>query len=166
MIVLGIDPGLSGGWACIESDEDDTLRAPVMIGSGRMPKKAYGKKQMADGGELYRAIRKSKGNRLIDVAIIEHVHAMPAQGVSSSFSFGMNTGVAHGIAAMFTPELITVTPQEWKKHHDLQGSDKRQSLDLAFDLFPLQAGWGVLVNDGIAEAALMALWYIETTRDA
>ena len=57
-------------------------------------------------------------------------------------------------------ETEWVTPQVWKKYWGL-GRDKRDSLDLARTKFGAGPDWGVLANDGIAEAALMASWYLD-----
>lgn len=46
---------------------------------------------------------------------VEHVHAMPGQGVVSMFTFGVEVGKVHGtLTAMDRPFLI-VTPQVWQR---------------------------------------------------
>jgi hypothetical protein len=51
-----------------------------------------------------------------------------------------------------------VTPQKWKKHFSLS-SDKAASLDRARLEFGASSLWTVKANDGIAEAALIALYW-------
>lgn len=51
----------------------------------------------------------------ISMAVLEKVHAMPKQGVSSMFTFGMNYGIWQGwIIAWQMPSLL-VAPQTWMK---------------------------------------------------
>jgi len=91
------------------------------------------------------------------------VHAMPRQGVTSSFSFGRATGAAETLAILTGAGTSWVEPRVWKKHHML-GPDKRRSLALAAELWPFMLDkklWGVLANEGIAEAALIARWFYD-----
>ena len=149
MRLLGIDPGLSGGWT--QLDEEGHITA-----FGRMPKIPYGKRKMVDARQLYIETADC------DHAVVEAVHAMPGQGVSSMFSFGSAFGVAYAVATIRsrTP-VVLVPPQTWKRYYGLR-ADKREALDMAEVLWPGVLSWGVLANDGIAEAALMAKWMLDT----
>jgi crossover junction endodeoxyribonuclease RuvC len=89
--------------------------------------------------------------------ILEAVHAMPKQGVSSTFKFGMAFGGAIAIIERFSKTSHMVTPQKWKKDMKLT-SDKAQSLSMARDLWPL-APLHRAKDGGRAEALLMAEWY-------
>jgi hypothetical protein len=86
--------------------------------------------------------------------IIEMVHSMPGQGVSSSFKFGMAYGAAIAIAERFNCVWHMVTPQKWKKALQLD-SDKNKSLELARELWP-QAPLLRKKDNGRAEALLLA----------
>ena len=85
---------------------------------------------------------------------------MPKQGVSSTFAFGMSTGIAEACALFAAAQMVRVTPQQWKKHHGLV-KDKRASLNAAALRWPEWDGWEILANDGAAEAALMAQWWLD-----
>lgn len=92
-------------------------------------------------------------------AVIEHVGAMPGQGVTSCFSFGESFGWLQGVLdAMLIPYEL-VRPQKWKKEFSCT-SDKNTSIAVAQRLFP-----GVDLrrtplcrkpHDGKAEALLIA----------
>jgi hypothetical protein len=91
------------------------------------------------------------------IVVVEKVHAMPKQGVSSTFKFGMAFGVALSLSKRFKTGVVMVTPQLWKKSLKLSSS-KLLSLDLARSLFP-NAPLTLKKHDGRAEALLIAEWY-------
>ena len=98
-------------------------------------------------------------------AVIEDVHAMPKQGVTSSFSFGRSLGVAEGVLAGNGYSLRYVSPAKWKKALGLT-SDKGVSRRRAIEVWPNRASWFARVkDDGRAEAALIALWWLQESRE-
>lgn len=138
MIYIGIDPGKNGGIAVIKPDkvwthvytEEDLL---LILG--------------------YYAENKQV------VCYLEHVHAMPKQGVSSTFNFGMNFGFIQGVLRAYNISYELVTPQKWKKEFSCT-SNKNTSIEVCKRLFP-----GVNLkatdrckkdHDGMAEALLIA----------
>ena len=88
--------------------------------------------------------------------VIEAVHSMPGQGVSSSFKFGMAYGAAISIMERINCPWDLVTPQKWKKEMGLT-ADKNESLDMARQLWPT-APLARKMDNGRAEALLMAEW--------
>ena len=92
------------------------------------------------------------------VVVLENVHAMPKQGVSSSFCFGEGKGMWEGILGAFDIPFDLVSPQRWKKEIMAdQGKDKSAARFKAMALFPSLADQLKLVkHDGRAEALLMA----------
>lgn len=89
---------------------------------------------------------------------IEDVHAMPKQGVSSSFKFGRAHGTVEGVLGALRLPVHYVTPAKWKKHLGLT-KDKAASRRRATELWPLHAATFARVkDDGRAEAALIALY--------
>ncbi len=100
----------------------------------------------------------------VDMCVIEKVHSMPKQGVTSSFNFGFNAGVVQGMAYAFGLPVVLVPPQTWKHFYNLD-SDKKKSLVKARELFKDFDHYFTRVkDDGRAEAALMA-WYGMTLRE-
>ena len=66
---------------------------------------------------------------------IEKVSAMPKQGVSSTFSFGLNYGWLRGVLDLGEISYCEIRPQIWKKEFGLT-SDKTKSIDVCRRLFP------------------------------
>ena len=96
-VVLGIDPGLKGGYALI--GPGDVLAEPFPLAGKSL-----------DLAELAREWRSFE----LDLAVIERVHAMPKQGVTSMFTFGKTCGQIEGILAALGVPVEFVTPQAWK----------------------------------------------------
>ena len=90
---------------------------------------------------------------------IEKVHAMPKQGVSSTFKFGSNYGSWLGaMSAMQMPHII-VTPAKWQRSLlDSGGGDtKTRSLSMARRLFP-NVDLHLKKHHGRSDALLLALY--------
>lgn len=151
-MIIGIDPGKSGGVAGL------TATGGFSFGF-RMPVVKHGKRDLVNTGEL----NHYAGDLYPERIVIEQVSAMPGQGVTSMFNFGRHTGAVEGWALSTGRPVSWVTPQVWKKHFGLS-KDKRASLDRARLEFGDSDLWKVLANDGIAEAALIALWWLRTQK--
>ena len=156
MIVLGIDPGATGGFAGVYKCGDGQLA----IADARMtPLRNVTKKPMLDVITLDAWLHELSA----DVGVIEQVSAMPKQGVSSSFQFGRMYGAAESLLHTWCNRFFYVTPVVWKKKMGLS-SDKVSSLDLATSIFGNEARdrfWPLKKNEGVAEAALLAAWWIK-----
>jgi crossover junction endodeoxyribonuclease RuvC len=150
MITIGIDCGQTGGVALISNG--------VFVGGMRMPIIKRGKWKHVDVIKLEQQMRALLPHNGDVVFVIESVHAMPAQGVSSSFAFGRATGAAEAWAMSHGAPVEWVSPAKWKKAMGLS-SDKQASLDACKLHFGANKLWDVKANDGIAEAALIALWW-------
>lgn len=153
MIYIGIDPGLNGAVGVITEDPFSwaTFDTPTMVVSGIKEKHVYNKAAMAALLQDYR-------DRTDVLVVLESVHSMPKQGVSSSFSFGRGLGTWEGIIAALNLSLEMPSPQRWKKEMLAdQGKSKDAARYKAIQLFPVLAGYLSRVkDDGRAEAILMA----------
>jgi crossover junction endodeoxyribonuclease RuvC len=131
---IGIDPGASGGIASISAD-GEILAAEKF---GDTPH---------DIAEQFRRIVEGQ-----PFAMLERVHSMPRQGVSSSFKFGQSFGFLIGLLVGTGTPHDYVTPQRWQK---LMGcmtrGDKNVSKAKAQQLFT-----GVKITHAIADALLIA----------
>lgn len=155
MKAIGIDPGLDGALAVFCRDGKATT-----LSIADMPTREV----MVNGTKK----RTPELNLLahwfdmnfkdVDICVIEKVHAMPKQGVTSSFNFGFNAGVVQGMAYAFGLPVVLTPPNSWK--HALQlSSDKKESLAKARGLFrDFDHYFTRAKDDGRAEAALLA-WY-------
>lgn len=149
MIYLGIDPGLTGAWAAINHNGE-------YIACGDMP--------VHQGRVVASALRKSILGAIpsLETAsiVVEQVHAMPNQGVTSMFNFGHTCGVIHAVAEMLPYPVTFVTPQCWKKHAGLIGTEKSASLLLARNIWA-EAPLHLKKHHGRADALLMARWLMD-----
>jgi crossover junction endodeoxyribonuclease RuvC len=144
MIFAAIDPGSVN--AAIAVFHDST---PVFVDDLR----TVG--GMIDSVAFARALKDLKVERVV----VENVHAMPKQGVSSTFRFGMACGIIHGVAGALCLSLTLVTPTQWKKFHALS-SDKEEARALAIRKWPqLNRHLERKKDSDRAEALLMGDWY-------
>lgn len=149
MLTIGIDPGNTGAIALLGEDGD-------LVAVHDMPLMANGKKQQVNAAELCRIIcdiRDSSESALM--CHVEKVSAMPGQGVSSMFNFGMGFGVIQGVIAGAGLPYTLVTPQAWKKRAGLLGKDKDMARTVAQQLYP-DAPLGRKKDIGRADAILIA----------
>lgn len=130
MIVIGIDPGLSGAIAAIGDGEPRWIKL--------------------DSTE--RDIADWMKNDLWQFAFIEKVHSMPKQGVASSFKFGQSYGFLRGLLVGAEIPFEEVSPQRWQKAMEcLTKGDKNVSKSRAQQLFPK-----VKITHANADALLIA----------
>ena len=157
MIILGIDPGKTGGIALIES------KRPIMLHGLRMPTQPVASKYTLYPSAIKRVLKDNGMDirrDVVDAVVIELVNAMPKQGVSSTFQFGRMFGAVESWAHSFYPGKVQyASPSTWKPAMGLTGKTKADSIARAGALFGDKDFWPLKSDDGIAEAALMALWY-------
>ena len=99
---IGIDPGLTGGVAVIDNQENVLLCIP-------MPLK--GKELDARLLATYIQRYSKKGNLL---AVLEKVAAMPGQGVCAMFTFGQVVGEIKSVLKVLAVPYQEVRPIAWK----------------------------------------------------
>jgi len=128
---IGIDPGLSGAIALLNSKYE-------CLHVEDMPVMALKKgKNQVNAVELARMIERWHNlSQEPIIAFVEHVTAMPGQGVSSMFNFGMGYGMVQAVLAVERIPFILVRPQEWKKRAGLINAEKDKARTLAQQLFP------------------------------
>jgi crossover junction endodeoxyribonuclease RuvC len=111
---------------------------------------------MLDAAALAHALSDMKVQRVV----VESVHAMPKQGVSSTFKFGMGVGIIHGVAGALRLPITLVTPSQWKGFHYLRGPDKEAARELAIRNWPEHNHrLGRKKDADRAEALLIGNWY-------
>lgn len=92
----------------------------------------------------------------IGTVLIEDVHAMPGQGVTSCFNFGHSVGVTQAVASLACDDVRLVRPVAWKRTLGLDG-DKNASRAMAQSLSGEVAPFKLKKHDGRAEAYLLAV---------
>jgi len=130
---LGIDPGVSGGLAIVNS-------------LGELSD-AVGFKNLTetDINDWMLAYPYS-------LALLEKVHSMPKQGVKSTFTFGQSYGLLRGVLVANNLKREFVTPQVWQKALGcMTKGDKNVTKAKAQELFPNRK-----ITHAIADACLIA----------
>jgi crossover junction endodeoxyribonuclease RuvC len=160
MIILGIDPGLSGGLAFLEQTRE---QKPFCLGAFDVPAAGDGAKRRVDVREVLRLIQAHKP----DHAFIERAQAMPilrekgnggAQGASSAFIYGRATGALEAAVLGSLVTLTVVEPTAWKRTAGLLKCQKENSRLRALQLFPGVPYFNQKQDHNRAEAALIA-WH-------
>lgn len=154
LLVMGLDPGHKGGLSLVDSV---TRR---FVAGTRLPYRELIKgRPVLDVHELNRWLEVVSVPRPFRI-VIEQVNSMPAQGVASTFTFGRHAGALEVWATMLDAPMRWVTPAVWKKRMGLpSGAGKAGPImDAARGAFGDNPLWNVKANDGIAEAALLALY--------
>jgi crossover junction endodeoxyribonuclease RuvC len=145
VIYIGIDPGLDGALAAITPNGLEVYDTPTY--RSEKGKRRYSTAMMS---RILGGLRE----RGAATAMIEAVHAMPGQGVTSMFSMGYGLGLWHALLVGHEILWDAVSPQRWKKVFDLD-RDKDKSRVLAQSLFPGEF-FKRKKDHGRAEAALIA----------
>ena len=159
MLVIGIDPGISGS-ICFFQDGK-------IIDAVEMPTMTEGKKnkKQVNGSQIFNEIseRIKKIDKKDIKVIIEQVSAMPGQGVTSMFNFGQSYGILKGICSAMQLPMYFVRPTKWKKYFNLINSEKDASRTRAIEIFPYFSPKLSRKKDGNkADAILIASFYYET----
>ena len=126
MIIIGIDPGISGAVILMETDG-------TLLDALPMPSIKTGKASRVNAAAIVGFLSQYSG---FEHCYIEQVSAMPGQGVSSMFSFGHSAGVVEGLIAGMGIPYSKTTPQAWKKAYGLIGKDKDAARSRAVELYP------------------------------
>lgn len=130
-LVVGIDPGLSGALAVLDSQ--GTVFAvedlPTLYrGKGRV-------KHELDPAGLAHLLRPYAAE--LRLAVVEQVASRPGQGVASVFSLGHSYGAIVGTLAALVIPVRLVLPATWKAAVGLPAkAEKDASRALAARLFP------------------------------
>ena len=159
MLIIGIDPGISGSICFLQDGKIvDVVEMPTMT-EGKKNKKQVNGSQIVN--EILEKI-KELDKREIKV-VIEQVSAMPGQGVTSMFNFGQSFGILKGICSSMQLPLYFVRPAKWKKYFNLINSEKDASRTRAIEIFPYFSNQLSRKKDSNkADAILIASFYYET----
>ena len=159
MLIIGIDPGVSGA-ICFFKDGKilDVIEMPIM-NEGKKNKKQVNGAQIYN--EIIKRIDNSSGTRTR--VVIEHVTAMPGQGVTSMFNFGQSFGILKGVCSAMRLPMFFVRPAKWKKYYNLINSEKDASRTRAIEIYPeFSSQLSKKKDSNKADAILIASFYYET----
>ena len=159
MLIIGIDPGISGS-ICFFQDGKiiDVVEMPTMT-EGKKNKKQVNGSQIFN--EISEKIKKLDKKEI--KVVIEQVSAMPGQGVTSMFNFGQSFGILKGICSAMQLPMYFVRPAKGKKYFNLINSEKDASRTRAIEIFPYYSSQLSKKKDSNkADAILIASFYYET----
>lgn len=147
MVILGVDPGISGALAAIDTTAWTLAVTDMPQEIGKASRKAVSPTMTAQAIAAAGA----------DFSFVEDVWSSPQAGVASSFAFGRGLGIVLGAVAA-TSALTLVKPTVWKAGLQVP-RDKNQARARAQQLFPSAAKmFSRVKDDGRAESALIAFY--------
>ena len=132
MLIIGIDPWISGAICFFQNGEiSDVIDMPSMA-DGKKNKRQINSRQVFN--EVSERIINIPKKDII--VVIEQVSAMPGQGVTSMFNFGQSFGVLKGICSAMQLSMYFVRPAKWKKYYGLIKTEKDASRTKVIEIFP------------------------------
>ena len=157
MIIIGVDPGISGAISIIENKKIvEVYDTPTMIEGKK-------NKRQINGAQVTNIIKERLNSKEEVVVVVEHVNAMPGQGVTSMFNFGQSFGVIKGICAALGLPIYFVRPAKWKKHFNLIKTNKDASRTKVIEAYPeISSKLHRKKDSNRADAILIALYFYDT----
>jgi len=159
MLIIGIDPGISGAICFFEEGQvKEIIDIPTMA-EGKKNKKQI------NGPQIYNEIslRINKLKKKDIVVAIEQISAMPGQGVTSMFNFGQSFGVLKGICSAMQLSMYFIRPAKWKKYFGLIKTEKDASRTKAIEIFPyISSQLSRKKDSNKADALLIASFFYNT----
>ena len=159
MLIIGIDPGITGAICFFEDGEvKDIIEMPNMP-DGKKNKRQINGSQIFN--EISFRIKDIPKNEIL--VVIEQVSAMPGQGVTSMFNFGQSFGVIKGICSAMQLSMHFVRPAKWKKYYSLIKCEKDASRTKAIEIFPyISSKLSKKKDSNKADAILIASFFHNT----
>ena len=157
MIIFGIDPGVSGAISILENKK--------IIEIFDMPTTIDGKKnkKQVNGAQVANIIKEKLGHEKDVIIVVEHVNAMPGQGVTSMFNFGQSFGVIKGISSALSIPIYFVRPTKWKKYFNLIKTNKDASRTKVIEVYPeISSKLSRKKDSNKADAILIARYFNDT----
>jgi crossover junction endodeoxyribonuclease RuvC len=156
VIVLGLDPGVTGAFAMLG---DTALVGDLPVFAAQHGRSAKVRAEL----DLH-SFRGLLAGYEIEHAFIERVAARPGQGTVSMFRFGEAAGAIYGLVVGFGLPVTFITPQRWQKHHGI-GASPDAARQRAVQLYPVIAPQLARKRDQHrADALLLAVYGLHQLR--
>ena len=157
MIIIGIDPGINGAISILENKKIlEVYDTPTMIDGKK-------NKRQINSAQVTNIIKERLKDGKEVIVVVEHVNAMPGQGVTSMFNFGQSFGVIKGICAALGLPIYFVRPSKWKKHFNLIKTNKDASRTKVIEAYPeISSKLHRKKDSNRADAILIALYFHDT----
>lgn len=148
MLILGVDPGKTGAVALYDAEHDRFELAQLLPLDERLG--------VIDSSTLVGLCSTA------DRVVVEQVHAMPKQGVTSTFNFGKVYGSIIGICSLYFPDNETklVRPQLWRQALGMRPGSSKPSVEFIKRHYPsvdLTPGRKRTPDHNIADACCIAI---------
>jgi len=157
MIIFGVDPGVSGAISILRNKKVlEVFDMPTMI-DGKKNKK------QVNGSQVANIIKENLSSDEEISVVVEHVNAMPGQGVTSMFNFGQSFGVVKGVCSALNLPIYFVRPMKWKKHFNLIKTNKDASRTKVIEVYPeISSKLSRKKDSNKADAILIARYFNDT----
>ena len=163
MLIIGIDPGISGAICFFEEGQIKEIIDMPTMADGKKNKRQINGPQTYN--EIYSRITKVSKSDI--TVVIEQVSAMPGQGVTSMFNFGQSFGVLKGICSAMQLSTQFVRPAKWKKYFGLIKAEKDASRTKVIEIFPyISSKLSRKKDSNKADAILIASFFYNTYKKA
>tara|TARA_Y100000996_G_scaffold375233_1_gene325894 strand:+ start:16 stop:510 length:495 start_codon:yes stop_codon:yes gene_type:complete len=163
MLIIGIDPGISGAICFFEEGQIKEIIDMPTMADGKKNKRQINGPQTYN--EIYSRITKVSKSDI--TVVIEQVSAMPGQGVTSMFNFGQSFGVLKGICSAMQLSMQFVRPAKWKKYFGLIKAEKDASRTKVIEIFPyISSKLSRKKDSNKADAILIASFFYNTYKKA
>lgn len=157
MIVVGIDPGITGAVAIVSSEDEG--REPVVLTPELFKHRNRNRISETWFKDTISSLPPSH------YVVIEEQSPRPGEGSVGAFTSGWNTAVYYVAAKVHGSRIVWVQPLTWKKYFGLINADKEASRETAKELFPsLSGSLSAKAHHGRAEALLIAWWGKQTIK--
>tara|TARA_R110002020_G_scaffold256273_2_gene469912 strand:- start:16728 stop:17240 length:513 start_codon:yes stop_codon:yes gene_type:complete len=144
-MIIGIDPGKSGGMAIIKWG--NTVKNTKICTAFKCP-------QTID--EMSSFIKMLQKDAAYITCYLENVHAFPTDGRSSAFKFGVNFGVWQGILSSFDIKTELVTPRTWQSAYGKLPKIKKDRKNMIKEIATKETG--IKSTLATADAICIALY--------
>ena len=156
MLIAGIDPGVNGAIAVLDSENPDSVALLDLKKHSTITIHEWLVEELDYHPSIF---------------WIEDVHSMHGMSAKSNFRFGKNIGMITAVAELFRNELSnTVTPKVWQKYIGVTAKGKaikKQVAKIAQYLYPqaeLHGKRGGLL-DGRSDALMIAYYGLHNLKE-
>lgn len=154
MVVIGIDPGLKGGLAAIDSEDMKPVVRRMPVLDGVVDATGLARWMGDDIGEAWGCIPAAI------MVMVEKSQPFPKMGVVSAFKFGQAYGAILATCESLDMSYRVVRPQEWKKVI-LKGYAKGKEASVLYCKRRFPDLKLKKTDDGIADAICIALYGLQ-----
>jgi crossover junction endodeoxyribonuclease RuvC len=160
VIIIGIDPGLTGAIALFNTSTQEVINVIDIPTRDR----AYGKGGEVDWATLNKFLQEQLDILVVGEegweethAVMENVGVMPKQGIVSAFQFGQVNGGLKALLEILDIPYHLVHPVTWKKSMGLVGTGKTECMEIVKQIPSAQKYLKLAKHHNRADAIAIAI---------